>query len=383
MRTRLVPLAVATFALLGLAPAASAAQPATAPPCRQGALIPAVSPGHNDEFDGISALAANDVWAVGVYERSDGTVIYRPLIEHWNGTAWSTVASPRPLPNLTYLGVKAISSSDAWAVGILSQTQVSQDYPVIVHWNGTAWRVAASPHLDGAMLALAAASPHDIWAVGLREKGPLGRDSTLAEHWNGHTWSAVPTPTPDKYGDILSSVTAVGPDDVWAAGERDTSEFAPAPLAEHWNGHTWSVVSMPTKGFDGTINGITSTGPDDVWAAGSYDVDSPAGTALYTLAEHWNGQAWSVRLPPSPTGDDKLNAIAAVSPSDVWAVGDTAYNQTFVLHWNGHLWRIQPGHTLSGANSVMWALSAPTATDIWAGGGAGHAESLHFCPATS
>ncbi|HLI52257.1 MAG TPA: hypothetical protein VKU87_10695 [Thermomicrobiaceae bacterium] len=267
-----------------------------------------------------------------MYERSDGTVIYRPLIEHWNGTAWSTVASPRPLPNLTYLGVKAISSSDAWAVGILSQTQVSQDYPVIVHWNGTAWRVAASPHLDGAMLALAAASPHDIWAVGLREKGPLGRDSTLAEHWNGHTWS---------------------------------------------------VVSMPTKGFDGTINGITSTGPDDVWAAGSYDVDSPAGTALYTLAEHWNGQAWSVRLPPSPTGDDKLNAIAAVSPSDVWAVGDTAYNQTFVLHWNGHLWRIQPGHTLSGANSVMWALSAPTATDIWAGGGAGHAESLHFCPATS
>ena len=38
-------------------------------------------------------MSASDVWAVGYYQdTSAGT--YQTLIEHWNGTAWSVIASP-------------------------------------------------------------------------------------------------------------------------------------------------------------------------------------------------------------------------------------------------------------------------------------------------
>ena len=40
------------------------------------------------------------------------------LIEHWNGTTWSVVASPNVGTQLNGLnGVTAVSTSDIWAVG--------------------------------------------------------------------------------------------------------------------------------------------------------------------------------------------------------------------------------------------------------------------------
>ena len=48
-----------------------------------------------NELHSVSALAENDVWAVGVsynIERTLGST----LIEHWNGSRWSVVPSPNP-----------------------------------------------------------------------------------------------------------------------------------------------------------------------------------------------------------------------------------------------------------------------------------------------
>ena len=55
-----------------------------------------------NELHSVSALAENDVWAVGVsynIERTLGST----LIEHWNGSRWSVVPSPNPSGTLNIL----------------------------------------------------------------------------------------------------------------------------------------------------------------------------------------------------------------------------------------------------------------------------------------
>ena len=113
---------------------------------------------------------------------------------------------------------------------------------------------------------------------------------------------------------------------------------------------------------------------------GAYDVPSSTGTLLFTLTEHWNGHHWSIVTSPSPTGDDDLTDVAAVSANDIWAVGSTAANATFVLHWTGHAWATLPEFSRTGTVNGLFAVSAPTATDIWAAGGGGKTVIEHICP---
>jgi hypothetical protein len=41
------------------------------------------------------------------------------------------------------------------------------------------------------------------------------------------------------------------------------------------------------------------------------------------LAEHWDGHAWTVSTTPAPLGVDSFAGVAAVSAGDVWAVGES------------------------------------------------------------
>jgi hypothetical protein len=61
---------------------------------------------------GVSAVASNDVWAVGASGSG-------PLILHWDGSAWTTVTHPRAFPNSAVLRAVATSSEGgAWSAGI-------------------------------------------------------------------------------------------------------------------------------------------------------------------------------------------------------------------------------------------------------------------------
>ena len=70
--------------------------------------------------------------ATSTYYISDGDPITssQTLIEHWDGTAWSIVPGPNPgtadnyygtITNELY-GVPAVSASDVWAVGMYGKS---------------------------------------------------------------------------------------------------------------------------------------------------------------------------------------------------------------------------------------------------------------------
>jgi hypothetical protein len=123
---------------------------------------------------GVAAVSANDVWAVGYTITTDGSnQPDRTLIEHWNGNAWSVVPSPSPASNDTLSGVAARSAGDVWAVGTRQDRSgaIPIDRTLTEHWNGSAWSVVASPNVgaNDNLLNGVSAATGDIWAVGSSE----------------------------------------------------------------------------------------------------------------------------------------------------------------------------------------------------------------------
>lgn len=73
--------------------------------------------GIQNDLGGSFALSDTYAWAVGA---SGNTGAETPLALNWNGTTWSSVATPTPsgsTPGWVFKSVAASSTSDAWAVG--------------------------------------------------------------------------------------------------------------------------------------------------------------------------------------------------------------------------------------------------------------------------
>jgi len=105
--------------------------------------VPSPSPGTFDSLSGIVTLGTGDAWAVGNYIDAGG--FDRTLIEHWDGRGWRQAASRNPAVDDGLVAVTAVSPTDVWAVGSMSSGAPFSDRPLIEHWNGSAWRVVPAP----------------------------------------------------------------------------------------------------------------------------------------------------------------------------------------------------------------------------------------------
>jgi hypothetical protein len=326
---------------------------------------PNASPGNN-QLNAAASITASDVWAVGSAENSLGND--QPLAEHWNGTAWAVVPTPAVVTG-TFSGVAAISSTNVWAGGdfLLSSRGNTAQFE---HWNGSKWSVAKSPAVSGASISgIAAASATDVWAVG-RSLTSAGVAQTLIEHWNGRKWGVVASPNASTQNNLLSGVTAISATDVWAVGDFQTTTAAGTvfqTLAEHWNGTAWSIVASANGGGPGAeLNGVAAVSASDVWAVG----DSGSGT----LIEQWNGTSWAVVTSPNPAtaAFSTLSDAAIVSASDIWAVGQSRNSSgipaTLIEQWNGTSWTIVTSPA-PGTESLLSGASAdPASGQAWAVG---------------
>jgi hypothetical protein len=193
---------------------------------------------------------------------------------------------------------------------------------LVAHWDGTSWSIVTVPQNStyGALTGVSGISATDIWAVGRQNRHP----NVEVLHYNGTSWSNVSAPSP-AFDSVLLGVTALASNNVWAVGETNVGPVQ--TLVEHWNGTSWSVVSSPSPagGSSGmnVLAGIAALSASDIWAVG-YTTD-PSGIQR-TLAEHWDGTSWSVITSPNATSSsNSLNGVTALSGGTVVAVG-TAYD---------------------------------------------------------
>jgi hypothetical protein len=68
-----------------------------------------------------------------------------PLIESWNGSAWTITTSPAQ-PGINLGDVACPTSSSCIAVGSFYQAAASDFQTLVETWNGSAWSVVPSPN---------------------------------------------------------------------------------------------------------------------------------------------------------------------------------------------------------------------------------------------
>ncbi len=311
---------------------------------------PAVSLPVPGNLGGVAALSSGNAWAVG-QTSSDSTDNDKPVLAHWNGTAWRTVSSPA-LPSRGSLNAVAAFPGGAWAVGEAG-VLVHGGVPrlLIVRLTGTtARRVPTPAPADGQLFGVAATSAANAWAVG-------GSNGPLILHWNGTAWKRAPLARSLQSG-VFTAVAATSRTNAWAV---TASQGAGRPRIVHWNGRRWSQVASPDIGTSYRLWGVAATSAKNAWAVGSTGSEQ-------AVILHWDGLRW--KRVPSPNPADLLLAVSASSADNAWAVGVTFAGRTLALHWNGHSWKQvatpDAGHSLDGVCFIppsghAWAVgnSAP------------------------
>jgi hypothetical protein len=237
------------------------------------------------------------------------------------------------------------------------------------------WSVVASPSpfTESYLSGVAAASPTDAWAVGVgyNARTPI---QTLIEHWNGSSWQLVSSSTQGS----LNAVTALSEDDVWAVGYTGNFNGPAKTLIKHWDGTMWEAVKSPNTrdNFNGLAS-VAAVSPSDIWAVGSSGVSS--GDFPHALIEHWNGSKWSI-VPAADLGSDysELTSVTAISSTDAWAVGYTLKNHYALLteHWNGSKWSVVKAVPSHQTYQIFTSVTAINASDVWAVGVAGDSAKI-------
>jgi hypothetical protein len=356
-------LAAASVAVVALVPVAQAG-PALA--SSGWSVVPAPPSGQGGFVTGISAPTATDAWAVGDAGRG-------AFADHWNGTSWSQVAIPAFSCTVTtkcWVRLSSVSATaaDAWVLGTYSPRGYGFVGHFALYWNGSGWTTSTSPGT-----ALADLGPGSAYAL----NGPF------LETWNGTSWATtydLPNPPGPAEGD-LTTISATSASDIWIAGTYDPAYSSQSydTYSLHWNGSAWTEIPMPVPSssdplFDYQINAIDAISPTNVWAVGdsgdnvaTYNSSAGGGTPSGTLIEHYNGTSWSIVSSPATGTVPSLSGVAAVSASDVWAAG-TAGGQTLTEQWNGSAWTTVTSPD-PGPSDDLSSISATSGSGIvWAAG---------------
>jgi hypothetical protein len=221
--------------------------------------------------------------------------------------------------------------------------------------------------------AVDARTPDDVWAVG-GASSHQGAESTLAEHWDGHAWTVVSTPGDGGQDDQLYSVSADEENDAWAVGLGDGGVAGvDQGLAEHWDGQTWEVSPMPaTVGPLTSVDALSST---DAWAVGSAGVEDHR----VEVVLHWDGSVWTIVDSQDQTHEleHDYSSVVALSADDVWVLGSRDGTSArprghwpYARHFDGSTWSDVPTARAVHDKLAEFSAAAPDgAGGLWAVGG--------------
>jgi Phosphoesterase family len=234
--------------------------------------------------------------------------------------------------------------------------------------NGTGWMVVPSYSfgpLDNVLAGVSAASFNDAWAVGAYYPSSSNVLATLAHHFDGTRWTAYPLPNVGVQENVLYAVSMPTTGKAWAVGYYVSGRFVQQTLIEHFDGTVWSVVPSPSPGaLQNILFGVAAITDSDVWAVGG---EQDANGFWHTLTEHWDGSAWSVvSAVDAGSSGNQLYAVKALATDDVYAVGQQAGagfpNQALIEHWNGKSWSVVSSPADASASVLPLGVTATSST---------------------
>jgi hypothetical protein len=353
-------MAIALLTAIALVVPASTAAQTSKSTKKPDTLVPATSWG----LISIAQSSATNAMAVG-YSEAPST---EPVGLQWNGTAWSVTPMPHPSGGALLYTATAVPRTSDYMAGGEACTSKACPEAYILSWNGSAWSQMTLPKFKNStdIAAISASSATDAWAVGQQCDYSTGECNPLILHWNGTTWTKVSIPKLKGLFADLYSVVDISKTDAWAVG----GSFEGA-LALNWNGHSWVKVSVPGSSggfFNTALDAVGRVpGTSEIWA-----LESASG-GQFTL--EWNGTRWhgyNLHL----KGFYDLSDIAASSTSNAWLVGNSdsrsGTEPSLTVRWNGHKWSEVKSPSPSPANE-LFSVSTTSTSNAWTVG-------VHFSP---
>jgi hypothetical protein len=142
---------------------------------------------------------------------------------------------------------------------------------------------------------------------------------------------------------------------------------AVASCDQQW--HIMATANAATQANDyNSLDAVAALSPTDVWAVGDFNRFTQSGQQ--TLIEHWDGKKW--KLVNSPNSSQLVNILAGVSATstnNAWAVGyqspASGPYSTLIEHWDGKTWKIVRSGTVTG---LLTSVAAVAPDDAWAVG---------------
>lgn len=283
-----------------------------------------------------------------------------PAAATWVQTTTPTISGER---GSNFAGVSCVSAHVCVAVGSYLDSS-SQSHLVAESWDGTTWTILPTSDPFGAVAtgleAVSCQSATSCVAVGSYVDSG-GNTLPLADVWNGSTWTLWGASLPTgAVGGVLNGVECPISTSCFAVGTWTDASNVTNALAEHWDTSSWKVKKTPTPAgaTESDLEGIDCPRRTQCVAVGQY---RDAANNSLTLAEAWNGSAWAVQSTPNPVGStlNQLNSVSCVSSTQCAAVGSG-----FAEGWDGVNWTVQTivtPHPHTGGPPVLLGVSCRAA----------------------
>ena len=220
------------------------------------------------------------------------------------------VDSPAGRRNL--YDVDFVSPNVGWIVG---------EDELILHWNGEEWEISKpSTHDSGwpysyNLYDVAFTEENDGWAAGCVDSE--GGEYFLVYHWDGVTWSEVSLSEERDLWACARDIVTLSATDVWMTGTGSDmgKEYG---VTMHWNGIRWERFA-DLNSYN--IHSMRASSADNIWAI-----------TRYGIVLNWNGIEWSEKAQLDFTGLENAPVIFARKLDDIFVAGNKIY------HWDGSTW---------------------------------------------
>jgi hypothetical protein len=315
---------------------------------------------------GVACTGLTRCMAAGAYQDASNTT--HTLAEMWNGSGWTVDATPDPagFQGSGFAAVSCANGTQCVAVGS-SVSGAGGASPLAERWSGSSWRIQVTPTPTGSVsaefsgvsctgLAACAVAGSFIGGSGATRGSGSMTMLPLAERWNGARWQVDTTPAPAASAATgFTSISCVAQSCI-AVGASETAAARLLTLVEHSASAKWNIEQSPTP--DGAaladnLLAVACPSPDLCIAVGYY---SPSARLDRTLAERWDGTAWTIMTMPnaSATTSSELHAVSCTSQQACTAVGGSG-SSALVEAWDGQRWTVVPSPRPPAGNSYSLA----------------------------
>ncbi|MGH7685621.1 MAG: alkaline phosphatase family protein [Candidatus Dormibacteria bacterium] len=244
-------------------------------------VIPSPSPGTDQNIlYSIAAFTDSDVWAVGASE--DSSRVWHTLAEHWSGTSWTDVPTVDAGTNGNLLySVTAVSSGSVYASGQKEGTGFP-DQALVEHWNGTTWSTVTAPATTESVAGYAVTGNDSALSVAGIAENDSTPYTTAAIGGAPNSLSLQSTPNSGAGEQDLFGATTASDGSTWAAGWAvDPASLNHSSLIAHDVNGQWSIVASPNPGSgDNGFASIASVPGGGVWAVGVVSGNANNGTLI-------------------------------------------------------------------------------------------------------